>query len=82
MESELKLEDAANDLKLDLNSSALSSAANNSFALNQLNQFNQINQLNSLNEDLFKAPFNGSTMRPPLLHQQLCDNLGMLILSA
>lgn len=76
IEGELKLEDAPNDLKLDLNSSL--SSASNGFSLNQLNQLSQINQLNqlsSLNEDLFKAPFNGSAIRPPLLHQQLCDNL-------
>ena len=80
IDGELKLEDAGNDLKLDLNSSL--SSAGSSFSLNQLNQLSQINQLNqlsSLNEDLFKTPFNGQSMRPPLLHQQLCDNLGRLI---
>lgn len=79
MESEMKPEESSNDLKLDLNSSLSSANRNHSFSLNQLNQLSQINQLNqlsSLNEDLFKAPFNGSALRPPLLHQQLCDNLG------
>lgn len=75
------MEESPNDLKLDLHSS-VSSGNLNSFSLNQLNQLSQISQLNqlsSLNEDLFKAPFNGSAMRPPLLHQQLCDNLGRLL---
>lgn len=74
-ENDAKIEKSNDDMKLDL---SLPNVNSSGFPLNHLSQ---INQLNTLNEEMFKVPFNNSSIpiRQSTLHNQqsqLCNNLG------